>query len=407
MSKKYKVAIETLGCKLNQYDSEAIIQELDDGQMDTVNQIEDADIVIVNTCTVTNNGDADSRKVIRQIHRANPEAKIMVTGCYAQLDPDSIKDIEGVAWVGGNVNKYQGTAEALQKMVQPAFSSTLPGLNDCGAGKKLALEQGAELGAEEEKLDLSGIGDVGDAEHAILKGHGSRIRGFLKIQDGCDFRCSYCIIPYARGNNRSVSLEHILVQAQTMAQQGMAELGITGVHIGTWGRDMRPRLPFSHLIKALAEQGPDVWYRISSLDSPELDDVLIEMMKQYPHKIVPHLHVPLQSGAQEILKKMRRRYSPQAFNTILHKVVDQVPGVTLGTDIIVGFPGETDEHFAETLANLEESPLHYLHVFRFSKRSGTPAASMTNQVPGDIATKRSKILRDWSDQRWEKHQTII
>lgn len=368
-----RFALHTMGCKLNYYDSEAMAQGLEANGFERVGDMLDANLVIINTCTVTNKSDVESRNLIRKFRRRNPDSFIVVTGCYAQAKPDDIRAMDEVDFVTTNVDKYN---------VAPIVE--------------------AFRGAGHVQSEAHDIMEKRPAEYRILKNFESKTRAFIKIQDGCNLRCAYCIIPFVRGNNRSIPIPNILDQLRVLQDQGVQEVVVTGIHIGTWGRDFRPRKHFVDLMAAIEASDVDIWVRISSLDSPEIPDSLIELMTE-SKKIVPHLHIPLQAGDDRTLRRMRRIYKTDQYRDRVEKLRAAMPHICIGADVIVGFPGETDEEFAATEAFLRDIPMDYLHVFPYSNRTGTAASKFEDQVNGRISKNRGRILREFSEQRRFEH----
>ena len=366
-------AVHTMGCKLNFYDSEAISAGLETRGFRRQRHWLDADLVILNTCTVTNKSDGESRNLIRKFRRANPNGYLVVTGCYAQAKTHEIRAMEEVDLVTTNVDKYN-----IEPIVR-AFH---------GAGA-----------VAEEPHDIM---EKRPAEFRILNHFESKTRAFIKIQDGCNLRCAYCIIPFVRGNNRSVPIEDFLRQLRVLQEQGVQETVITGIHIGTWGRDFRPRLHLTDLLRAFEESDIDMWLRISSLDSPEIPDEMIALLKE-SERITPHLHIPLQAGDDRTLRRMRRIYNTSQFRDRIELLKQTIPELCLGSDVIVGFPGETDEEFAQTESFLESIPMDYLHVFPYSNRQGTAATKFPDQVNGRIIKNRGRALREFSERRKREH----
>ncbi|MCB9398702.1 MAG: tRNA (N(6)-L-threonylcarbamoyladenosine(37)-C(2))-methylthiotransferase MtaB [Acidobacteria bacterium] len=366
-------AIHTMGCKLNFYDSEVIGQALEAKGFERQRDMFSADLTILNTCTVTNNSDSESRNLIRKFRRTNPNSFIVVTGCYAQAATQQIRAMEEVDLVTTNVDKYN---------VEPIIEAFH------GAGHII-----------DEAHDIM---EKRPAEFRLLEKFEAKTRAFIKIQDGCNLRCAYCIIPFVRGNNRSVPISDILDQLRILEQQGIEEVVLTGIHIGTWGRDYRPRLHFTDLLQAIEDSEIQMWIRISSLDSPEIPDRMIELI-QSSTKIVPHLHIPLQAGSNATLRRMRRIYKVEQYRNRIETLRRAMPHICLGADVIVGFPGETDEEFAETEAFIREISLDYLHVFPYSNRTGTAAADFENHINGRISKNRGRILREWSNEQRHAH----
>ena len=366
-------AIHTMGCKLNFYDSEAIGAGLADAGFERQRNIFDADLMILNTCTVTNASDAESRNLIRKYRRRNPNGFLVVTGCYAQAKTQDLQAMEEIDLVTTNVDKYQ---------IEPIVKAYH------GAGNTF-----------EESHDVM---EKRPAEFRILERFESKTRAFIKIQDGCNLRCAYCIIPYVRGNNRSVPIANVLDQLRVLQDQGIEEVVVTGIHIGTWGRDFRPRKHFTDLLAAFEASDIDIWLRISSLDSPEIPDEMIDLIAG-SNKILPHLHIPLQAGDDKTLRRMRRVYLTDQYRDRVERLREVMPHICLGADVIVGFPGETDEDFARTEAFLESIPMDYLHVFPYSNRQGTAASKFEDQINGRIIKNRGRILREYSERRKQEH----
>lgn len=366
-------AFHTMGCKLNFYDSEVMSSGLEAEGFVRTDDPTQSDLVIINTCTVTNNSDAESRNLIRKYRRKNPRSFIVVTGCYAQAETDAISAMDEVDLVTTNVDKYD---------VMPIVRAF----------------QGASMMTTESH----DIMEKRPAEFRILEKFEAKTRAFIKIQDGCNLRCAYCIIPFVRGNNRSIHIADVIHQIEVLQQQGIEEVVLTGIHIGTWGRDFRPRLHLQNLLEAIEARGLDLWIRISSLDSPEIPDSMIDLMAS-SQTIVPHLHVPLQSGDNRTLRRMRRIYTREQYRDRVERLRERLPHMCLGADVIVGFPGETDDEFESTYAFLQDIPLDYLHVFPYSNRNGTAASKFEHQVNGRVIKNRARLLRDFSDERRHQH----
>lgn len=365
--------IHTMGCKLNFYDSEAMAKGLEESGFTRNDDLINSDLVILNTCTVTNKSDQESRSLIRKFRRRNPNGFLVVTGCYAQAKSDDIRAMEEVDFVTTNVDKYN---------VAPILEAYR------GAGNVF-----------EESHDIM---EKRPAEFRILENFESKTRAFIKIQDGCNLRCSYCIIPFVRGNNRSIPIADVLDQLRVLEAQGVQEVVITGIHIGTWGRDFRPRKHLNDLLTAFEISDIDMWMRISSLDSPEIPDEMIQLIRD-SRKIVPHLHIPLQAGDDRTLRRMRRIYKTDQYRDRVERLRAEIPDMCIGADVIVGFPGETDEEFENTVSFLESIPMDYLHVFPYSNRQGTAAASFPDQINGRVSKNRGRLLREFSEKRKMAH----
>jgi threonylcarbamoyladenosine tRNA methylthiotransferase MtaB len=364
------VAVATLGCKVNQCES-ASFQSCFTEQGFTLSHIDKpADIYVINTCAVTAKAAAQSRQLIRRVQRTNPRAKIVVTGCYAQIAPQKIREITtGSAVIVGNANKHQ--------IVDAAMA-------DCRPLRDALQDQAHEYFNE--------IADLKELCSLPLKRFPGRTRAFLKVQDGCNNFCSYCIVPYARGRSRSLMPEKVFEQALLFEKAGYREIVLTGIHLGYYGLDLRPPASLLELMRKLIAATPGVRYRLSSLEPTEISGELLDLMKNVDN-FMPHLHIPLQSGADAILKKMNRCYSADQFTEKVHLCREIMPTAAIGTDILVGFPGETEEYFQHTLELVSKLPLTYLHVFPYSRRTGTPAASMESQVPAKTREERVAVLR--------------
>lgn len=346
---------------MNQYDSGVIRESLEGAGRAFVPFTEKADIYIVNTCTVTKKADYQSRQLIRRSHRLNPYARIIVTGCYAQRAPQEIKDIPGVDYtVGiGEVRKVVGFVDdLLQREPPPVLMPKMPTI----------------------------------PKHT---------RAFLKVQDGCNSYCSYCIIPYARGRSRSLAQEETIKRISKLVGLGYREIVLTGIHLGSYGWDLKTPTDLAGLIKSIEQKNISLRIRLSSIEPTEFTDDLVDLIAASP-VVCNHLHIPLQSGDDKILKRMRRPYSAEFFKELVERLVSMIPDLNIGVDVIVGFPGETEENFANTLSLIQELPIGYFHVFTYSRRPGTPAADFPDQVYSKTVRKRSKILRSLGDRKREE-----
>ena len=362
-----------MGCKLNFYDTEAMAQGLEREGFTRQKNWLNADLVILNSCTVTNNSDGQARNLIRKFRKKNPNGFLVVTGCYAQAKTETIRAMEEVDLVTTNVDKYN-------------------------IGPIVSAFRGAGLPSRE----AHDIMEKRPAEFRLLNQFGSKTRAFIKIQDGCNLRCAYCIIPFVRGNNRSIRIGDVMDQLFLLQDQGIEEVVLTGVHIGTWGRDFRPRHHLTDLLRAMDHSDLDLWIRISSLDSPEIPDEMIELIAS-SNKIVPHLHIPLQAGDNRTLRRMRRIYTTQQYRDRVETLKQAMPHMCIGADVIVGFPGETDQEFANTEAFLKDLPMDYLHVFPYSNRQGTAASAFGEQINGRIIKNRGRVLRELSERQKQAH----
>lgn len=357
-----RVAFYTLGCKVNQYDTEAVAEQFAKKGYRVVGFDELADVYVVNTCTVTSMGDRKSRQIIRRAARQNPEAVIVVMGCYAQVSPDEVADIEGVDLVVGT-NERQRIVDLVDEFMS--------------SGQKHSFVHDIFATKEFEDIPITQFQD--------------RTRATIKIQEGCNEFCSYCKIPYARGRSRSRRPESVLAEVQRMEAAGFQEVVLTGIHLGAYGRDLDPALDLSDLLEMLGQKVKIPRIRISSIDPHEITSRFVDIMLRYPN-LCRHLHVPLQGGHDDILKAMRRRYSLAEYRNVVKAVKAASEDIAITTDIIVGFPGETDEHFAASLQFVEEMGFSRLHVFPYSRRAGTPAAKMPVQVPNAVKQERTRQM---------------
>lgn len=362
------VAFHTLGCKVNHYETEAIWQLFKEAGYERKEYESKADVYVINTCTVTNTGDKKSRQVIRRAIRHNPDGVICVTGCYAQTSPAEIMAIPGVDIVVGTQDRHKllGYIEEYRRERQP--------INGVGNIMKARVF---------EELDVPAFTD--------------RTRASLKIQEGCNNFCTFCIIPWARGLLRSRDPEEVINQAQQLVDAGYKEIVLTGIHTGGYGEDLKD-YNFAKLLKELDERVAGLKrIRISSIEASQITDEVIEVLDQ-SDKIVRHLHIPLQSGSNTVLKRMRRKYTMEFFAERLTKLKKALPGLAVTSDVIVGFPGETEEEFMETYNFVKDHQFSELHVFPYSKRTGTPAARMEDQVDENVKNERVHRLIALSDQ---------
>ncbi|MGK9488731.1 tRNA (N(6)-L-threonylcarbamoyladenosine(37)-C(2))-methylthiotransferase MtaB [Bacillus pumilus] len=362
------VAFHTLGCKVNHYETEAIWQLFKEAGYERKEYESKADVYVINTCTVTNTGDKKSRQVIRRAIRHNPDGVICVTGCYAQTSPAEIMAIPGVDIVVGTQDRHKllGYIEEYRRERQP--------INGVGNIMKARVF---------EELDVPAFTD--------------RTRASLKIQEGCNNFCTFCIIPWARGLLRSRNPEEVINQAQQLVDAGYKEIVLTGIHTGGYGEDLKD-YNFAKLLKELDERVIGLKrIRISSIEASQITDEVIEVLDQ-SDKIVRHLHIPLQSGSNTVLKRMRRKYTMEFFAERLTKLKKALPGLAVTSDVIVGFPGETEEEFLETYNFVKDHQFSELHVFPYSKRTGTPAARMEDQVDENVKNERVHRLIALSDQ---------
>ncbi len=360
-----RIAIHTLGCRANQLESSIISDKFVANGWQVVKFSEFADVYIINSCTVTAKSDNESRYYTRKAKKTNPEAKIILCGCYAQVSPEEAAQLEEVDLVLGNT-------------------------------EKLDIADLIENGKIFENPDKIHVSDVMKqekfADKTVFSASG-RTRANIKVQDGCNYRCSYCIIPYARGKSRSNSLENIINQVEEITKQGFKELILSGIHLGQWGLDLSTKKQLPELITEIEKIKSLKRFRLSSIDPIELNNELVKTLINSV-KFCRHLHISLQSGNNDILKTMNRSYTVEYYSELMKKLVENIPNIAIGSDIIVGFPGETDEQFEDTCKNLEKLPISYIHVFSYSKRNGTPAATMQNQVKEEVKKARNAKLTE-------------
>jgi threonylcarbamoyladenosine tRNA methylthiotransferase MtaB len=366
MSKK--VAFYTLGCKLNFSESSAIGRQFNDAGFETVAFTDQADVYLINTCSVTDHADKKCRKVVKEALKHSPNAYIAVVGCYAQLKPKEISEIPGVDIVLGAAEKF------------------------------MIIDYITDLTKQEKALIFNQ--DISEAKNFISSySFGERTRTFLKVQDGCDYTCSFCTIPLARGASRSDTIPHVIEQANEIVTSGVKEIVLTGVNLGDFGiRDGIRENKFLDLVQALDQVDGIDRIRISSIEPNLLADEIIEFVSQ-SNKFVPHFHIPLQSGCNKVLALMRRRYKREVYAERVTKIKTLMPDCCIGVDVIVGFPDETQEDFLDTYNFLNELNVSYLHVFTYSERENTAAAEMKGSVPGALRAERSKMLHILSEKK--------
>ena len=365
------VAFHTLGCKLNFAETSTIARQLKNAGFSKVEIEDGADVVVINTCSVTENADRECKSIVRKAQLSNPNAFIAIIGCYAQLKPDEIALIPGVDLVLGATEKFN-----LPFYLQNAEKKSVAEIHSC---------------------------EIVDATQYISAySFGDRTRAFLKVQDGCDYSCSYCTIPLARGKSRSASLDQVLKNVSEIVERGVKEIVLTGVNIGDYGiintNDTKRESDFFNLIKKLDKVEGIERFRISSIEPNLLTDEIISFTAQ-SQKFVPHFHIPLQSGSDKILGLMKRRYKRNLYVERVNQIKNVMPHACIGVDVIVGFPGETENDFLETYNFLNSLDISYLHVFTYSERENTDAASMSGTVPISERKRRNKMLRILSEKK--------
>lgn len=361
-----KVAFHTLGCKVNTYESQAMLDLFKEAGYQEGLFKEEADVYVINTCTVTNTGDSKSRQMIRKAIRRNPEAVVCVVGCYSQIAPEEIEAIEGVAIVLGT--QYRDQIVSL--------------VDEYRQTKKTIIK-------------VDSVKDIRKFEDLNID-HFKNTRAFLKIQDGCNNFCTYCIIPYARGRVRSRPSQSVLAQAKKLVDQGYCEIVLTGIHTAGYGQDFKDYSFYDLLVDMVKIEGLKR-LRISSIEISQITDEIIDLISTN-NIIVNHLHVPLQAGCDATLKRMNRKYNTAQYLDKINKIRTLIPGIAFSTDVIVGFPGESEEEFENTYNFIKEVDFMQLHVFPYSRRKGTPAASMENQVQENIKHERVNRLLDLSNE---------
>jgi threonylcarbamoyladenosine tRNA methylthiotransferase MtaB len=366
------VMISTMGCKVNTFESELVMQKLTADQYRRVEQVEQADIFLINTCTVTTEADRQARQQVRRAIRANPDAWVVVTGCYAQIDPEACASIPGVDLVVGNSQKLD-----IPELLAPMIAGKLPPVMVSDIDKEISLPD------------------------ELISGFEGRTRAFVQIQQGCDQGCTFCIIHTARGPNRSFSPTSIKRQVERLVINGYAEIVICGVDIGSYGSDFGSEYGLPQLISMLSEIEGDFRLRLSSIDPVHISDSLIQIL-QDSEKVCPQLHLSMQSGNTLILKRMKRRATREVLYERINALRDAVPGLVLSADIMVGFPTEEEAHFQQTLDSVHELQIPFPHVFSYSARPGTPAARIPRQIPNPVRKARAALVRQAGQEVWAK-----
>jgi threonylcarbamoyladenosine tRNA methylthiotransferase MtaB len=419
--------VENFGCRATQADGAALERQFEDQGLARASSPKHASVVVLNTCTVTNGADQDARAAIRRVRRQNPEARIVVTGCYAQRAPEEIAAMPGVDLVVGNSHKHQLAEIALTNNCGNSTRHGFISLSAFTGGQR-------QTANDQQPIFVSDIFAHTQLQAApVFDAANERTRPNLKIQDGCDNRCSFCVIPYVRGQSRSLETDRIIREVRTLVSAGYREVVISGINLGRWGRDLDGRLQTSDLgpqeLSGLRSevQGPKAGFsltpdarrltpglvelirtileetgleklRISSVEPMDWSDELIALVASSP-RIAKHAHVPMQSGSDAVLRRMHRKYRPWHYCEKIEKIHAAMPHAAIGADVMVGFPGETDSEFEATRRMIDELPFTYLHVFTYSARPGTPAAVMPNQVPVQVARDRNRILRELASEK--------
>lgn len=372
------VALTTLGCKVNQYDSAAMATFLTAQGCRVVPFDSGADVYVVNTCTVTDRADAESRRLARRARRANPAARVIVTGCYAQTSPQQAVAVDGVDYVVG-IGRLPDILRAARGDVSDAEGRVF--VHDVRRETEVRT-----LGADT---------------------FAGQTRAFLKVQEGCDLFCTFCIVPFARGRSRSVEPRRIVAEMEVLAARGFREVVLTGVHLGGYGRDLSPAVDLADLVEMIAERSPIERVRLSSIDPPEVTPRLLRLLAQ-SDVLCPHLHMPVQAASDTVLRRMRRQYDFAQLRDVVAEIAATLPGCGLGTDVIAGFPGESDDDFATGLQRLGEMPFTYFHVFPYSPRRGTTAAKAMEPLARAVVGERARRLRQLGEaKRRQFHRSHV
>ena len=425
--------VQNFGCRATQADGAAIERQFEDRGLERTTDLANAKIVVLNTCTVTSSADQDARAAIRRVHRENPQAQIVVTGCYAQRSPEELAALPGVAQVIGNSHKHKLAHIAIGDNPVSSRAGFQPARAFVPLGKLSAAWDSSQPATTDDagQIFVSDIFAHTELLAApVFDAANERTRPNLKVQDGCDNRCSFCVIPSVRGQSRSLKLEQVLQQVNALVAGGYRELVISGINLGRWGRDLEPgvwsqassiasgtepvgkaieiegltQLPATetlrliHLIRAILAHTALEKLRISSVEPMDWSDDLIALVAN-SQRIAKHAHVPMQSGSDSVLRRMHRKYRPWHYREKIEKIRAAMPNAAIGADVMVGFPGETEREFDETYRLIEDLPFTYLHVFTYSARPGTPAANMPSQVPVHGARERNRVLRALSDKK--------
>ncbi len=362
------VAFATLGCKVNQYDTATMETFLGAEGCRVVPFDDGADVYVVNTCTVTDRADAESRRLARRARRRNPSARVIVTGCYAQTSATEAAAVEGVDYVVG-IGRLPDILRAVR----------------------------GEIRADEERIlvhDLRKETEVRTLGADVFSG---QTRAFLKLQEGCDLFCTFCIVPFARGKSRSVEPRRVMAELESLAARGFREVVLTGVHLGGYGRDLSTGLDLADLVEMIAERSPIERVRLSSIDPPEVTQRLLRLVAD-SDVLCPHLHMPVQAAADPVLQRMRRQYDVAELSEVVEEIAEVLPGCGLGTDVIAGFPGESEADFEAGLERLSQMPFTYFHVFPYSKRRGTTAAKASDALPRELVLARARRLRELGER---------
>jgi threonylcarbamoyladenosine tRNA methylthiotransferase MtaB len=412
--------IEQFGCRATQADAAAIERQLLDRGCTPVREPASAQFVVVNTCTVTAAADTQARDAIRKIHTANPQAKIIATGCYAQRAPEDLANLPGVSWVVGNSHKPKissliATPAAPRDFVPAAtLLSSSPPIRPSAVVAQHAAPERSETSSASASSVGAGLGPpsmhLGNILHGnifdhteflsapVQGGESDHTRPTLKIQDGCNLRCTYCVIPFVRGKSRSLPPDDVIAEIRRLSESNSREIVLSGINLGTYGRDLTPRADFLTLLRRIFDETEIERLRLSSIEPQDVTQDLIEVFAEN-NRLADHFHMPLQSGSDNILAAMHRWYRAEHYARRVELIRDRLPHAAIGADVIAGFPGETEADHAATLAFIERLPFTYLHVFSYSQRPGTKAAALSNQVPTHVIKRRARELRALSERK--------
>jgi threonylcarbamoyladenosine tRNA methylthiotransferase MtaB len=397
------------GCRASQADGAALKRQLLEAGLGEVASAAESQVAVLNTCTVTATADAEVRQIVRRIHRANPRCRILVTGCYAQRAPQEIAQLPGVAWVVGNSHRHV-IAGLLTARQESGVSPSADGQESEEQGPRplVQTEEGVptsallhpaadhtgpgESGVTAESLPQLLVGEIGESFHFAPAFPDDRTRPTLKVQDGCNARCAFCVIPRVRGRSRSLAPEKVIEQIRDLAQSGYQEIVLCGINLGSYGKDLDRRLTLRGLLERILAETSIARVRLSSIEVMDVSPELIRLVAREP-RLAEHFHIPLQSGCDRILRLMNRRYWAAQYAERLRAIHEQIPHCGIGADVMVGFPGETDEDHRANLRFIESLPFTYLHVFPYSARPGTPAAARPGQLNGRVIRERGQEIR--------------
>jgi threonylcarbamoyladenosine tRNA methylthiotransferase MtaB len=402
--------IEQFGCRATQADAAAIERQLRERGYAASRDAHSADVVVVNTCTVTAAADLQARQAIHAIHLDNPAARIVVTGCYAQRAPEELATLSGVAWVVGNSHKPE-----IPRLIGEMMPVSPPGQTG-GFVPLAAIARGEPAASTAKKsLSLEGgpakilTGNILEQRELFFApvegGEAGHTRPVLKIQDGCDSRCSFCVIPQVRGRSRSLAPDRVLEEIRNLAESGAREVVLSGIHLGSYGRDLKPRAELRELLRRVVDETPIERLRVSSIEPMDVTEDLIALFKAC-ERLARHFHMPMQSGSDRILAAMHRWYRAEHYARRAELVREWLPDAAIGADVIAGFPGETEEDHRATLALIDGLPITYLHVFSFSTRPGTKAAEMRDHVPGGVIGRRARELRALGEEKQSAFRAV-